>query len=201
MRTRRTRRTCRTSRTDNADRDPCSKCDECVRWAHRRVRNRAHGVELRHSYGNTRRRPYGPSGPRYDQREVPPPRAPTRGSPRFGVRQDPGVRETGQGSIDRGDAARQLGLVRGVVAERVAVSVPLDPFLSLKALAGYSSLSVRKLRDHLDDPSNPLPCYQVGGKILVRRSEFDTWISSQRRVRHGAAPDVARIVSDIVRSL
>ena len=70
--------------------------------------------------------------------------------------------------------------VRGVLAERVIVSTPLDPFLSLKALAGYSALSVRKLREYLDDPANPLPCYRVGGKILVRRSDFDAWMQQYR---------------------
>jgi excisionase family DNA binding protein len=76
----------------------------------------------------------------------------------------------------------RVAQVRGVLAERVVVSTPLDPFLSLRALAAYSDLSVRKLRDHLEDPAHPLPFYRVGGKILVRRSEFDTWMAQYRRV-------------------
>jgi hypothetical protein len=70
--------------------------------------------------------------------------------------------------------------VRGVLAERVIISTQFDPFLPLRALAEYSGLSVRKLRDHLDDPANPLPCYRVGGKIVVRRSEFDAWMQQYR---------------------
>ncbi len=65
--------------------------------------------------------------------------------------------------------------VRGVLAERVVISTPLDPFLSLLALASYSGLSRRKLRDCLTDPAHPLPCYRIGGKIVVRRSEYDAW--------------------------
>ena len=38
-----------------------------------------------------------------------------------------------------------IAQVRGILAERVVVSTSLDPFLSLKALAAYSDLSVRKL--------------------------------------------------------
>ena len=72
--------------------------------------------------------------------------------------------------------------VRGVVAERVIVSTQLDPFLSLKALAAYSGLGVRTLRDHLSDLTHPLPCYRIGGKILVRRSEFDAWAAVYRQV-------------------
>jgi len=82
--------------------------------------------------------------------------------------------------------------------EQIIVSVPLDPHLSLKALATYSGLSVRKLRDCLDHPSHPLPHYRVGGKILVRRSEFDAWIAAYRRV---GDPDVDQIVDDVLGGL
>lgn len=91
-----------------------------------------------------------------------------------------------------------VGLVRGVVAERVVMSTEFDPFLPLRALAGYSGLGVRKLRDCLDDPAHPLPHYRVGGKILVRRSEFDTWIAVYRcrgRV------DIDAVVDEVVRDL
>jgi hypothetical protein len=91
-----------------------------------------------------------------------------------------------------------VGQIRGVLAERVVISTALDPFLPLAALAAYSSLSVRKLRDYLDDPAHPLPCYRVGGKILVRRSEFDAWIAAYRS--RGRA-DVAAIVNDVLRDL
>src|SRR2546423_972935 len=75
----------------------------------------------------------------------------------------------------------RVALVRGVVAERVVVSTLLDPFLSLRALADYSGLSIRTLRSYLDlAPHLALPCYRVGGKILVRRSAFDTWIEQYR---------------------
>jgi hypothetical protein len=92
----------------------------------------------------------------------------------------------------------RVAQVRGVLAESVIVSTPVDPFLSLKALAVYSSLSVRKLRDCLEDPQHPLPCYRVGGKILVRRSEFDSWMAAYR---HHGRRDVDAIVSDVLRTL
>ena len=92
----------------------------------------------------------------------------------------------------------RVAQVRGVLAERVVVSHELDPFLDLRALSSYASLSVRKLRDLLDDAERPLPCYQVGGKLLVRRSEFDAWIAGYRR---RARADVDRIVTDVLRTL
>lgn len=93
---------------------------------------------------------------------------------------------------------KAVGQIRGVLAERVVVSVQLDPFLSLRALASYSGLSVRKLRDYLDDPAHTLPCYRVGGKILVRRSEFDAWVVAYRQT--GRA-DVDRVVSEVLKGL
>src|SRR5262249_45103586 len=83
----------------------------------------------------------------------------------------------------------------GVLAERVVVTMPFDPFLSLKALSVYSGLSVRKLRQHLEDPAHPMTCYRVGGKILVRRSEFDTWIAVYRQ---RGRVDVNRIVGEVL---
>jgi excisionase family DNA binding protein len=99
--------------------------------------------------------------------------------------------------------SREPTQVRGVLAERVIVSTPLDPFLSLKALASYSGLSVRKLRDLLVDPTRLLPHYRVGGKILVRRSEFDGWMQQYRPA--GNTPEgntnVARVVDNVLGSL
>jgi len=71
--------------------------------------------------------------------------------------------------------------IRGILADQVAVSIPLDPFLSLKALACYAGLSVRSLRQFTDlPPDQALPCYRLPGKILVRRSEFDAWMEHYR---------------------
>jgi excisionase family DNA binding protein len=88
------------------------------------------------------------------------------------------------------------------VIEAVTIQQDLDPWLSLEALAvpprhrkrerqgevmpwhhqaiGYSGLSRRTLQDLINDPQDPLPSYRVGGKILVRRSEFDRWMSRRR---------------------
>jgi len=95
-------------------------------------------------------------------------------------------------------AGVQASQVRGVLAERVVISSELDPFLSLQALATYSSLSRRKLRDYLTDPIHPLPCYRIGGKILVRRSEYDVWAARFRQVGN---PDVDRIISNVLKDL
>jgi excisionase family DNA binding protein len=81
-----------------------------------------------------------------------------------------------------------------LVSERVVITTDLDPFLSLRAVAAYAGLSVRTLRQYLDlPPDQALPCYRVGGKILVRRSEFDGWI---RRYHSRGRPELARALRD-----
>lgn len=76
-----------------------------------------------------------------------------------------------------------IGAVRGVVVERVVVSVPLDPFLSLRAASQYLGLSIKTLRRAVNGPPDEaLPCYRVGAVILVRRSEADGWMAQRRTV-------------------
>lgn len=106
-----------------------------------------------------------------------------------------GVRES------RGSAGDEPAMTKGpraTVLDRVALQVTLDPYLSLAALARYGGLSVRKLRAHLNDVTHPLPCYRVGGRILVRRSEFDRWILA---FRQRGRRDVDRLVADVLREV
>jgi helix-turn-helix protein len=79
-------------------------------------------------------------------------------------------------------------LIRGTIVERLEVGVTLDPFLSLKAAAAYTSLSSRTLRSYIElPPGEALPAYRppaghggAGGKILLRRSELDAWLAQYR---------------------
>ena len=85
--------------------------------------------------------------------------------------------------------------MRGVLAERVVVSTPMDPFLGLRALADYSGLSIRTLRQYLAlAPDEALPCYRLPGRILVRRSEFDDWIG---RYRARGRPTLVRVAREL----
>ena len=64
------------------------------------------------------------------------------------------------------------------------MSAAIEPeFLSLRDLATHSGLSRNTLRKYVDaDPSVALPSYRPGGKILVRRTEFDAWLEGYRTV-------------------
>lgn len=72
-----------------------------------------------------------------------------------------------------------------------------DAYFSLKTLAAYSGLSVRRLRDCLTDRQHPLPFYRIGSKILVRRSDYDVW-AAQFRVD---AASVDGLVDEILQGM
>jgi hypothetical protein len=87
---------------------------------------------------------------------------------------------------------------RLVVVDALQLTATLDPYFSLRGLAHYSGCSVRWLRARLTDPHHPLPCYRAEGKVLVRRSDFDGWIASARRV---GDPLVQQVVGDALGGL
>lgn len=69
-------------------------------------------------------------------------------------------------------------------------------YLDLQALAAYSSCSVRWLRNRLVDRLHPLPHYRIEGKILVKRDDFDQWMSSFRVISQ--TDRVSEIVESVV---
>lgn len=77
---------------------------------------------------------------------------------------------------------------------RTASSDFSDCYLDLETLSRYSSLSISTLRGYLREG---LACYRVKGKILVKRSEFDEFMS-QYRTEFDAIADkvVARLESN-----
>ena len=73
-----------------------------------------------------------------------------------------------------------------------------DCYFDLRDLAQYSSISVRTLRDYLGDATDPLPSYCIKKKILVKKSEFDAWITKYR-VRHTPLHSVvADVLADVL---
>ena len=72
-------------------------------------------------------------------------------------------------------------------------------YFDLRGLAAYSSCSVRWLRDRLIDRNCPLPHYRVGGKVLVKRDEFDMWMTRFRIASQ--ADDLDRLVESMAATL
>jgi hypothetical protein len=67
-----------------------------------------------------------------------------------------------------------------------------DAYLPLRVLADYSGLSVRTLRGYLAHAARPLPHYRIGGKVLVRRTEFDAWAVQFHAVAPSAVDTLVR---------
>jgi hypothetical protein len=78
-----------------------------------------------------------------------------------------------------------------------------DTYLPLRELATYSGFSRRTLRTFLRRRLTPLPYYQIDGKIVVRRSEFDRWMASFRRgpILTDARDQAGQMVDEILRDL
>jgi excisionase family DNA binding protein len=68
-------------------------------------------------------------------------------------------------------------------------------WLDLRQLTQYAAVSERTLHTWIHDTVDPLPAYQVGTKILVRKRDFDSYIE-----RHPLRPagTLANVVNEIV---
>ena len=73
----------------------------------------------------------------------------------------------------------------------------LREWLGLRELSVYANVSERTLRSWIRSPRDPLPAKKVGGKVLVRRSDFDRFLEGHQ-FEPLAAIDVDRIVDEVV---
>ena len=71
-----------------------------------------------------------------------------------------------------------------------------DIIYDLKGLSGYCSLKVPTLRDYIR--CGDLPYYKLKGKILIRKSEFDTWLEGYRVNKK---QDLDNIIHEVMGSL
>ncbi|MBW2634627.1 MAG: helix-turn-helix domain-containing protein [Deltaproteobacteria bacterium] len=53
-----------------------------------------------------------------------------------------------------------------------------DQYFDLQGLNTYSCIPVPTLRDYIK--RDGMPCFKLKGKILVKRSEFDSWMNGHR---------------------
>ena len=72
-------------------------------------------------------------------------------------------------------------------------------WLDLRNLRAYAAVSDRTLRQWIRRPCNPLPAVQVGRKLLVKRTDFDSWLKQHGRRR--SADDLGGIVNEMVTTL
>ncbi len=70
-------------------------------------------------------------------------------------------------------------------------------WLGLRHLAEYSDTSERTLRGWIHSRVDSLPAVRIGGKILVGRQDFDSWLR-RHRIISAESVDVNAIVKEIV---
>ena len=90
-----------------------------------------------------------------------------------------------------------------MIPDDIATGISMeDGYFDLKGLSAYSSLGISTLRFHIKE--NGLPVYTLRtergrtGKILVRRSEFDIWMSNRWKMKN---VDVEAVADEIIENL
>jgi len=68
-----------------------------------------------------------------------------------------------------------------------------DQYFDLSGLSAYSSIGISTLRGHIK--RDGLPCFKLRGKILVRKLEFDSWISQFRLHKE---QDISQIADEAI---
>ena len=78
---------------------------------------------------------------------------------------------------------------------KVSDEAVIPEYLTLRQLARYANVSERQLRNYLNlPPSQALPCYRPGRKVLVRQSEFDAWFA---QYRSRSKPVITRLLREL----
>jgi Helix-turn-helix domain len=70
-------------------------------------------------------------------------------------------------------------------------------WLDLRGLTEYAAVCERTVRSWIHSPVDPLPAARIGGKILVRKSNFDHWLE-RHRMKPADALDLDGIVREVV---
>jgi hypothetical protein len=77
---------------------------------------------------------------------------------------------------------------------------PRREWLGLRKLTEYADISERTIRSWIYSPTDPLPAAKVCGKVLVRKSDFDTYLE-RHRVRPLNAIDLNAVVAGVLKGV
>ena len=71
-----------------------------------------------------------------------------------------------------------------------------DEYFDFQGLSAYSKLGVSTLRGYINKMG--LPGFKMNGKILVKRSEFDTWME---RFRMNKERNLDSLADDVIKDV
>ena len=82
-----------------------------------------------------------------------------------------------------------------ILPDTIVATVGLkDQYFDLEGLSTYSALKVPTLREYIKE--RKLPAFKVKGKLLIRKSEFDSWLE-KFRVKDRIDDIVNDVMSDL----
>jgi excisionase family DNA binding protein len=90
-----------------------------------------------------------------------------------------------------------MGSISESKDRRSATGTLTREWLDLRELTEYAAVCERTVRGWIHSPVDPLPATRVGGKILVRKSDFDRWLE-RHRMKPAGALDLDGIVREVV---
>jgi excisionase family DNA binding protein len=70
-------------------------------------------------------------------------------------------------------------------------------WLDLRSVQQYATISERTLRAWIHHLIEPLPAVRVGGKVLVRRSDFDNWLRKHSIKNADVSEIVEKILAEV----
>jgi excisionase family DNA binding protein len=70
-------------------------------------------------------------------------------------------------------------------------------WMGLRQVTDYASVCERTVRSWIHSAVDPLPAARVRGKILIRRTELDSWLE-RHRIRTFVAVDVDAVVRSVL---
>jgi excisionase family DNA binding protein len=93
------------------------------------------------------------------------------------------------------------GELRGVSSTDITgIRTNSREWLGLRELTIYANVSERTLRAWIRSPRDPLPAVKIRGKVLVRKSDFDSYMG-RHRIQPLEALSLDRIVQDVLSEL
>ena len=85
-----------------------------------------------------------------------------------------------------------------ILPDDIVATVGLkDQYFDLRGLSAYSSLAIPTLRGYLK--KDRLPHFKIRGKLLVKKAEFDSWVT-QFRVKDRIESIVTEVINDLKRA-
>ncbi len=77
----------------------------------------------------------------------------------------------------------------------VEVKTPEDRYFDKRSLEEYSNMSIRTIDRHIS--AGDFPVYRAGGKILIKKTEFDAFIESRRQIHEPRPVDLRSMLREI----